>query len=136
MKTAKELNLNMLILFCASAHWVLFVVDFQFRSVEIYDSVRWQQHTVEISTDLFVMFENVNGDDSGRAWSLRYVFEAGKQSNRFDCGVYLCFNATYVASQQQRWDVSDGDMTQCQTLLVLMDINYDVVASNYKVAQR
>jgi sentrin-specific protease 1 len=77
-------------------HWVLVVVDLLKRTVSYYDS--FGEKDVECTTNVVKWIKNVYSkqNDAERKWNVIYVSNP-KQSNKYDCGVFVCKYAEYAA---------------------------------------
>jgi len=87
-----------------SCHWVLGVIVWSSLSLNLFDSLGDQNYG-----ELFlILFEPVNYscatanlEFNHSAWEFKLASDSMKQSNNFDCGVFVCFHDTSLILKQE-----------------------------------
>lgn len=107
---SKDVNIftcdKVLVPICLNNHWCLGVVNPQHREIQLYDSN--SQASDSVSTNLLIALENfLKSEWFGRYgrvntsnWKKTCVSGIPKQENAYDCGVFTCTYAHFIARNQ------------------------------------
>jgi len=90
---------------CENSHWILVMADFEKKTVSSLDSLsghgdssmgrKWRMKVLEFLTVVHLkMFEEFLSTD----WKMNGVNNAPKQTNGYDCGLFVLYNAETLAS--------------------------------------
>ena len=83
-------------------HWILVVINILKKKVQIHDSMR-SHHFKEGKLLIEYMIEKgkmkPNSDADGE-WNIEHSLDSPTQINGYDCGVYVCTTAAFLAERK------------------------------------
>lgn len=95
-----------------NSHWSLICVNFDEKSIKYYDSLKRTNFTC-LNTILNYLIEEhkdkKNEEFDFDGWCLANVRDCPQQLNSYDCGVFTCVNAEYLA-RDVKLDFVQNDM--------------------------
>lgn len=93
-------------------HWCLVCVNFVAKTIKYYDSLGGSNRRCIDVIMMYLREEHKNKKDkefNQSGWQLLNATDCPKQENSYDCGVFTCINAEYLA-RDAKLDFTQKDM--------------------------
>lgn len=123
------LGQSILVPVCKDCHWFLIVVHVKELCFRIYDSMcpetiinRFFQEDKSLQN---LITKRIPGN-----WKIE-MGKSPQQNNLVDCGVYVCINAMYAASNSERWPIMPHHIDQIRLLLAHLILNQERTIKRY-----